>query len=179
MPLNRRWAGRNASALSSGLYIPVMSAGLHVRGHSLRPRLLRAALAAAIAITLSACGGGSTEAETTGRASETPAAEQPRFPEIVAVEAIESSAGVFDFAVTISSPYDSPERYADGWQVTTEDGEVLGEWTLLHDHATEQPFTRTQAGVMVPASVRKVVIEPHDLENGYGGEPYRVELPRP
>ena len=158
-----------------------MSTRLHARRHSLRSGLLLAALAAAIAITLGACGGGSTdaEAETTGRASEAPAAEQPRFPEIVAVEAIKAAPDVFDFAVTISSPYDSPERYADGWQVTTEDGEVLGEWTLLHDHATEQPFTRTQTGVMVPSGVRTVVIEPHDLENGYGGEPYRVELPRP
>jgi hypothetical protein len=100
-----------------------------------------------------------------------------RFPEIVAVGATPSGAGAYDFAVTISSPYDSAERYADGWRVLGPDGEVLGEMELLHDHASEQPFTRVQTGVEVPENTTEVLIEGRDLENGYGGKPFAVVLP--
>ena len=41
------------------------------------------------------------------------------------------------------------ERYADGWRVLDEAGEVLGEMELGHDHASEQPFTRTQTGALI------------------------------
>lgn len=100
-----------------------------------------------------------------------------RYPEVVRVEAERAGEGTFDFSVTISSPYDSPERYADGWRVMTAEGEVLGEMTVGHDHATEQPFTRDQSGVEVPPGVERVVVEGHDLENGYGGKTASVELP--
>ncbi len=104
-----------------------------------------------------------------------PAAGQ-RFPEIVAVEATASGAGTYDFAVTISSPYDSPERYANGWRVLSPDGDLLGEMELLHDHASEQPFTRVQTGVEIPERTTDVLIEGRDLENGYGGKPVAVVL---
>ena len=99
-----------------------------------------------------------------------------RFPEIVAVEATPSGAGAYDFAVTISSPYDSPQRYANGWRVLSPDGDLLGEMELLHDHASEQPFTRVQTGVEIPEQTTKVLIEGRDLENSYGGKPFAVVL---
>jgi len=36
-------------------------------------------------------------------------------------------------------------------RVLAPDGAVLGEHTLLHDHANEQPFTRTQPNVIIPS----------------------------
>ncbi len=88
-----------------------------------------------------------------------------------------AEAGTYTFHVTISSPYDTPERYADGWRVVGPDGSVYGEHTLAHDHANEQPFTRTQSGVDIPADVSEVTVEGRDSENGYGGETVTVELP--
>ena len=136
-------------------------------------------LAAAAAVTLAACGSDSGGDEEPSAATEAAvgAADGARFPEIVAVEATSSGDRTYDFAVTVSSPYDTPERYADGWRVLTADGDVLGEWTLLHDHAGEQPFTRTQTGVSIPNEIGSVVIEGRDLENGYGGETFPVDLP--
>ena len=56
-------------------------------------------------------------------------------------------------SATLSSPYDTPERYADAWRVVGPDGTVYGERILVHDHAGEQPFTRSESGIAIPAGV--------------------------
>ena len=85
--------------------------------------------------------------------------------------------GVYDFAVTVSSPYDGPDRYADGWRVLGPEGRVLGERPLAHHHAGEQPFTRSLEGVSVPAGIEGVTVQARDRVNGYGGAVVRVPLP--
>jgi hypothetical protein len=97
---------------------------------------------------------------------------------VIDVVVEEESVGVFMFTVTMSSPYDTPERYADGWRIVGPDGTVYGEHTLTHDHANEQPFTRTQSGVAIPAEVDEVTVEGRDLEHGYGGETVTVAVDR-
>lgn len=100
-----------------------------------------------------------------------------RFPDVVAVDVTANDDGTYLFSVTISSPYDTPARYADAWRVTAEDGTVLGVRVLLHDHAGEQPFTRTLDDVSVPTEVDVVVVEARDLVNGWGGGAMVVTLP--
>jgi hypothetical protein len=85
--------------------------------------------------------------------------------------------GRFDFDVTISSPYDTPQRYADAFRVTGEGGVVYGERVLLHDHASEQPFTRDLYGVSIPAGVRAVTVQARDSKHGYDGKSVRADLP--
>ena len=99
-----------------------------------------------------------------------------RFPDVIAVS-IDGSDGTYDFDVTVSSPYDTPERYADGWRVLAPDGTVLGERPLAHDHADEQPFTRSLTDVEIPAGIRTVMVEARDLENGYGGGTVTEQVP--
>lgn len=99
------------------------------------------------------------------------------FPDILEVEASRTEDGTYTFDVTVSSPYDTPERYADGWRVLGPDDEVYGEHELTHDHASEQPFTRTQSGVEIPDDVQTVTIEGRDQTNGYGGDTVEVDLP--
>lgn len=108
--------------------------------------------------------------------SDTKAAVK-RYPDVIEVEVTETSLNVYSFDVTISSPYDSPERYADAWRVKGEDGTVFGVRELLHDHASEQPFTRSLNDVVIPAGIARVIIEGRDLEHGWGGETKTVELP--
>jgi hypothetical protein len=81
------------------------------------------------------------------------------------------------FAVTISSSYDTPQQYADGRRVQSSEGAVLGEHTLTHDHASEQPFTRTQSVVEIPEGITEVTVEGRDQANGYGGTTVTVDLP--
>lgn len=100
-----------------------------------------------------------------------------RYPDVIDVKVRPRGADRFDFDVTISSPYDSPQRYADAFRVMSADGKVHGERTLLHDHANEQPFTRDLYGVVVPPKVRSVVVQARDRKYGYGGRTARIALP--
>jgi hypothetical protein len=103
-------------------------------------------------------------------------AEQ-RYPDVLAATLLPRSEMIFDVEVTISSPYDTPQRYADGWRVLTRDGVELGSHTLLHDHANEQPFTRRQSDLTIPTGVDVVVVEGRDLVHGYGGGTVEVVVP--
>lgn len=78
----------------------------------------------------------------------------------------------------MSSPYDTPERFADGWRVLTPDGDVLAEHTLHHDHQHEKPFTRSRGPFTIPDDVDEVVVEGRDSGNGYGGGTVTAPVPR-
>ncbi len=56
------------------------------------------------------------------------------------------------------------------------DGTVYGERILTHDHAAEQPFTRTQSGIEIPADVADITIEGRDQISGYGGQTVTIAL---
>ena len=101
----------------------------------------------------------------------------PLFPDIVGVKVKASGADAFDFDVTVSSPYDRPERYADAFRVMAQDGTVFGERVLLHDHADEQPFTRDLRGVNIPGGIKEIVVQGRDQLSGYGGKKMVVKLP--
>ena len=107
-----------------------------------------------------------------------PAPDSQRYPDVIAAEATTTDGITWRFAVTISSPYDSPDRYADAWRVLDTDGNELGVRVLAHDHANEQPFTRSLDGVEIPESARTVIIEGRDLVNGWGGSTLEVALDR-
>lgn len=109
--------------------------------------------------------------------AQSSAGSEQRFPDVVAVKARASGPDRFDFDVTISSPYDTPRRYADGFRVYTSDDRVLGERKLLHDHQDEQPFTRDLYGVKVPPALKKVLVQARDQKYGYGGKVVEVVLP--
>jgi hypothetical protein len=102
---------------------------------------------------------------------------EQRFPDVLEVVVRQASDGAFDFDVTVSSPYDTPERYADGFRVTTTGGRVLGERTLWHDHQNEQPFTRDLHGVAIPPDIQRVLVQARDRQYGYGGKAVEVDGP--
>lgn len=100
-----------------------------------------------------------------------------KYPDVISATVQARDTDSFDFDVTVSSPYDTPQRYADAFRVIGGDGVVHGERRLLHDHATEQPFTRDLYGVKVPRGVRKVVVQARDQKFGYGGKTVEIMLP--
>lgn len=99
------------------------------------------------------------------------------YPDIVSVKIRAADAGAFDFDVTVSSVYDTPSRYADGFRVTTAKGEVLGERKLFRDHQGEQPFTRDLHGVKISPNIKVVTVQGRDQKSGYGGKSVEVQLP--
>ncbi|MBM6405701.1 hypothetical protein JQN72_15775 [Phycicoccus sp. CSK15P-2] len=153
----------------------------------MRPHRSLAALGAVAVLALTGCGDGQDAGSTT-LPSSTPdttlvpddgETEEKRFPDVETVDIRREADGTFTLDVTISSTYDSPERYADGWRVLTTDGTELGSHELAHDHAGEQPFTRTQSGLAIPDGVTEVIVEGRDSENGYGGTSVRAAVPAP
>lgn len=134
------------------------------------PATLLAALAVAL-VLVTGCGG---DPDPEGSA---PAGEaEELFPDVIDVDARQDGDGTWTFAVTLSSPYDSAERYADAWRVLGPDGEVYGIRELTHDHAGEQPFTRSQSGIEIPPGVDRVVVEGRDQLSGWGGATVEVLL---
>lgn len=148
-----------------------------------RRRLRTAAVSAVVALAACSSGDAAPVPEATvdvdGDTGDTGAGDaapaEQRFPDIVGVDAAFDD-GTWSFSVTVSSPYDSPERYADGWRVVGPDDTVYGVHTLTHDHAGEQPFTRRQSNVEIPDDVDEVTIEGRDLANGFGGTTFLVDL---
>lgn len=139
-------------------------------------RLIPRILGALVVVTVSgACGDGGNDGGGDTVDTIVDASDQD-FPDVIAVEATRNGDD-WTFAVTVSSPYDTPERYADAWRVVGPDGTVYGERLLAHDHAAEQPFTRSQTGITIPDDVPIVVVEARDSENGWGGSTVDHELP--
>jgi hypothetical protein len=151
--------------------------------------LLRAVIVLAVLLAAGACGATSTPP---GPAlTSPPSTESSAHPEtggmgnadVLYVRAVESSAGDWTFHVTVQHPDTGWEDYADGWDVLAPDGQVLkpdpdSPFTrlLLHPHENEQPFTRSQSGIVIPAGVSRVRVRAHDLVDGYGGREVWVDL---
>lgn len=104
-------------------------------------------------------------------------ADKDKFPDILAAKVTSRGGEIFDFDVTVSSPYDTAARYADAFRVMTTSGAVLGERVLLHDHKDEQPFIRDLYGVRVPPGIVSVTIQGRDLKFGWGGKTIEVAVP--
>ena len=135
-----------------------------------------ALLAAAAALGSCSAAQNAEQPDASPTSAGTADAEQ-RYPDILEATLLPRSATTFDVEVTISSPYDTPQRYADGWRVLPQDGVELGSHTVLHDHANEQPFTRRQSDLTSPNGVDVVVVEGRDLVHGYGGGTVEVVVP--
>lgn len=99
------------------------------------------------------------------------------FPDVLDVMLARESDGTYTVSATVSSPYDSAARYADAWRVLGPDGSVLGIRELLHDHAGEQPFTRSLGSVEIPDNIVEVTVEGRDQVSGWGGATVTVPVP--
>lgn len=158
------------------------------RNHPLFPDIVnrRALIAgvAALGLFASACSGSdASDAVDTTESAPTTAVDAATddsaefFPDVLDATATQGADGTWTFAVTLSSPYDTPEQYADAWRVVDPDGNELGLRFLTHDHASEQPFTRSHSGIEIPEGVTTVTIQGRDQANGWGGDFLDFELP--
>lgn len=104
-----------------------------------------------------------------------PAAVDAGQADVLGVEA-RRTGGTWIFAVTVRHGDAGWGHYADRWEIVAPDGTVLGTRVLLHPHESEQPFTRSLAGVEIPAGVTEVTVRAHDKVHGFGGEERVVRL---
>lgn len=103
--------------------------------------------------------------------------------DVLFVEARETAVGRWSFSVQVKHPDTGWEDYADGWDVVLPDGTAAkvndsDPFTrlLLHPHENEQPFTRSQSNIPIPADVTTVTVRAHDLVDGFGGQEVVVDL---
>ena len=103
--------------------------------------------------------------------------------DVLYVRAVEIDKNVWVFHVTVSHPDTGWKDYANGWDVVLPDNTVIKinpkdafTRVLLHPHETEQPFTRSQSGIVIPDGVTTVTVEGRDQVSGWGGATVEVEL---
>jgi len=99
------------------------------------------------------------------------------------VFAREEKNGTWTFHVTVDHKDIGVDDFADGWDVLTMAGRVLKREPshrhtkpLRTPHVNEQPFTRTQKGLKLPAGTKSVKVRAHDKRHGYGGREIVVDL---
>ncbi|PHP65039.1 hypothetical protein CSC94_21145 [Zhengella mangrovi] len=96
--------------------------------------------------------------------------------DVVAVRYDQGSDGTYSFHVTVRHDDAGWDHYADRWQVLGPDGTVLGERVLAHPHDNEQPFTRSQSGIVIPDEVDEVTVRAHDTVHGWSGQEATVAM---
>ncbi len=99
------------------------------------------------------------------------------------VQAVYLGDNTWRFHVTVRHPDTGWDDYADGWDVVLPGGTVIlpdssSSFTrlLLHPHENEQPFTRSQSGIVIPEGVTTVTVRAHDIVDGWGGRTVTVDL---
>lgn len=96
--------------------------------------------------------------------------------EILAADFHNNSSNNWSVSITLKHEDKGWDHFADNWRVVTEKGDVLGDRVLYHPHVSEQPFTRSLAGVVVPNGVSIVYIEAHDKVHGWSKKIMKVDL---
>ena len=103
--------------------------------------------------------------------------------DVLNVKAVQTAKETWTFHVTVAHLDNGWDDYADGWDVLLPDGTVLkpdpgSPFTrlLLHPHDNEQPFTRSQSGIIILTDITQVTVRAHDLVDGFGGQEVVVDL---
>lgn len=95
------------------------------------------------------------------------------------VEAEETGEDTWRFTVTVEHRDEGWDHYADVWQVVDPQTlEVYGERVLLHPHDNEQPFTRSQSGIRIPAGVDTILVRARCTVHDWSGQAVLVPLVR-
>ncbi|MGL4489342.1 MAG: hypothetical protein ACRCU5_07855 [Rhizobiaceae bacterium] len=97
--------------------------------------------------------------------------------DVVDVKVTVEAGGTYNFDVTVLHADAGWKHYANKWDVVGADGKVYTTRILAHPHDDEQPFTRSQNGVVIPEGVEQVTVRANDLVHAYGGKEMTVDLP--
>ena len=124
------------------------------------PRPIRVAAAFLLALVLTAC----SDSGTTGTV---PPTGPPKANVMSATTS--GTSGNYTFEVTVSSPDQGCDEYANWWEVISQEGELIYRKTFDRPHVDEQPFTTEGGPVQIPND-QIVIVRAHMKEAGYGGQ---------
>ncbi|MDC7226873.1 MAG: hypothetical protein PQJ61_08905 [Spirochaetales bacterium] len=98
------------------------------------------------------------------------------FAHVIKVNAIKNLED-WRFDVTLLHNDTGWNHYADLWVVVdSQTGEEYGRRVLTHPHVNEQPFTRSQTGIKIPATVETVIVKAACNVHGFGGTELSISL---
>jgi len=83
---------------------------------------------------------------------------------------------VCKFDVTVRHADEGWSHFANGYQIFTPSGELLGHRVLAHPHVNEQPFTRSIRNIKIPVSVDTVELRANDSVHGESKRKYVIKL---
>lgn len=86
------------------------------------------------------------------------------------------SDGSWRFDVTVAHGDTGWDHFADAWVIEDQAGQILGERKLAHPHETEQPFTRSLSGVVIPDGTGQVYVRTHCNIDGWSEQLLEVTL---
>ena len=99
------------------------------------------------------------------------------YAQVKSVRIEKSARGTYAFHVTVRHNDEGWDHYADLWQVIdTVTGTILGERVLLHPHENEQPFTRSQSGIVIPDGTAAITVRAKCTKHGYEGKQVKIDL---
>ena len=98
------------------------------------------------------------------------------FPQVKEVLATQEANGSWCFGTSVIHNDEGWEHYANGWEIIDLEGNQLGTRKLHHPHVNEQPFTRSQCNINIPANISKVIVRAKCNQHGFGGKAMLVEL---
>jgi len=96
--------------------------------------------------------------------------------QILSADFHNNNASTWSVSVTLKHDDKGWDHYADIWRIVSEKGDMLGKRVLYHPHVSEQPFTRSLAGIRVPEGINIVFIEAHDKVHGWSAARLKVDL---
>jgi hypothetical protein len=121
-----------------------------------------------VALGLLACGKASDgDAAPAPAKGEGSAKAEAHVADVNAVE-VSGEPNAYTFAVAVASPDTGCDRYANWWEVVSEDGVLLYRRILRHSHVDDQPFTRDGGPIEIAAD-KRVFVRAHMHPGGYGG----------
>ena len=143
-----------------------------------RTRTIPSGLLTAMAVGAAACGGDHGGPSTT-HAIRWPAMDpqEKHYPDVIAGRLEHVGGNRFNVVVSLSSPYDTRFRFADGWRVLSAAGDFLGERRFHRHHAFEQPWTTRLRAIRIAPEIREVVLEGRDVVYGWGGGAMFLRVP--
>lgn len=100
------------------------------------------------------------------------------FAQVLFVRARQENNGMWTFETTVRHNDEGFDHYADAWQVVEPNGQIIAERVLTHPHDTEQPFTRSQAGIAISTDTTTVLVRAKCNVHNFGGQEVIVDLTR-
>jgi len=98
------------------------------------------------------------------------------YAKVMHVDAIQSLNGTWCFNTQVIHNDEGWDHYADTWQVTDANNQLLAKRVLAHPHDKEQPFTRSQCGITIDEQTLTVEVSAKCNVHGFGGDSVTLDM---